>query len=167
MWAVCGLVLLATVSCGSSRQRLEQKLSETVAQYMTENTGADVSVDSVRVLHIDSLSDYTYLLFVEKPIAENYLERLNEEYNAYPEEGSVLQMEQRQEVGHRISEVVGRLERLTDQLVGPSADSTNLKCFFVSARVYMKKGNQVLEPEYYGFPITPDFKVLESEVISE
>jgi hypothetical protein len=31
----------------------------------------------------------------------------------------------------------------------------------------MKKGNQVMEPEYYGFPVTPDFRVLESEAIPE
>ena len=48
---VCGLA-----SCGKSRQaRLENNLKEAISVYMSENLPADVSVDSIVVLHIDSL----------------------------------------------------------------------------------------------------------------
>ncbi|MBQ5533628.1 MAG: hypothetical protein IIU04_08770 [Bacteroidales bacterium] len=160
---VCGLM-----SCGNSRQeRLENNLKEAISVYMSENLPADVSVDSIVVLHIDSLSDYSYLLFVEKPVAENYAEQLNLEYNSYPEDGDVKVLEQRQRVADKITGVVSRLEALDRELSDPRTDSTNLKCFFAAVRIYMKKGNQVLEPEYYGFPVTPDFRVLESEAIPE
>ena len=50
---VCGLA-----SCGNSRQeRLENNLKEAISAYMSENLPADVSVDSIVVLHVDSLSD--------------------------------------------------------------------------------------------------------------
>ena len=160
---VCGLM-----SCGKSRQaRLENNLKEAISVYMSENLPADVSVDSIVVLHIDSLSDYGYLLFVEKPVAEDYADRLNLQYNAWPEDGSTEELEQRQRIGDRITVVVNRLEALDRQLADPRTDSTNLKCFFAAVRVYLKKGNQALEPEYYGFPVTPDFRVLESEMVDE
>lgn len=155
-----GILLL---SCGSRQEKLERRLENAIRGYLTENLEVGMSIDSVCILHIDSLSEYQYLLFVEKPIAENYAEQLNVRYNAFPEDGDVVEMEQRQEIGNQITEVVNKLERLENRL--ETADSTRLKCWFAASRVYMKKGNQVLEPEYYGFPITPDFQVLESEMI--
>ena len=161
------LSLLCIVSCRSPQEKLEQRISETISAYMSENLPADVHVDSVRILHIDSLSDYHYPLFVEKPVAEDYADRLNLQYNAWPEDGSTEELEQRQRIGDRITVVVNRLEALDRQLADPRTDSTNLKCFFAAVRVYLKKGNQALEPEYYGFPVTPDFRVLESEMVDE
>ena len=157
-----GILLL---SCGSRQEKLERRLENAIRGYLTENLEVGMSIDSVCILHIDSLSDYQYLLFVEKPIAENYAEQLNTRYNRYSEDGDAVEMEQRQEIGNQITEMVNKLERLDNQL--EIADSTRLKCWFVASRVYMKKGNQVLDPEYFGFPITPDFRILESEMIPE
>lgn len=159
------LVCVLLSACESRQVKLERKLKAVIQEYMSENVQAGVRVDSVCILHIDSLSDYQYLLFVEKPIAENYAEQLNTRYNRYSEDGDAVEMEQRQEIGNQITEMVNKLERIDNQL--EIADSTRLKCWFVASRVYMKKGNQVLDPEYFGFPITPDFRILESEMIPE
>lgn len=163
------MILVCSLSaCGNSRQaRLEKRLTEAISAYMSENLPADVSVDSIEVLHVDTLSDYGYLLFVEKPVAENYADQLNLQYNSWPEDGSVDELEQRQRIADKIIGVVSRLEAIDRDLSDPRTDSTNLKCFFAAVRIYMKKGNQVMEPEYYGFPVTPDFRVLESEAIPE
>lgn len=152
-------------ACESRQEKLERQLKEVIGGYMTENMQVGISIDSVCILHIDSLSEYQYLLFVEKPIAENYAEQLNARYNSYPEDGDAVEMEQRQEIGGQITEVVNKLEALENRM--ETADTAGLKCWFVASRIYMKKGNQVLEPAYYGFPITPDFRVLESEMIPE
>ena len=164
---VAGLLLLGAVSCRSPQERLERRLSETISAYLSENLPAGVHVDSVSILNIDSLSDYHYLLFVEKPVAENYADQLNLQYNSFPEDGSTEELEQRQRIGDRITVVVNRLEALERRLADPRTDSTNLKCYFAAVRVCLKKGNQALEPEYYGFPVTPDFRVLESEMMDE
>lgn len=167
VFIVSCLSLFCIVSCRSPREKLEQRLEASIVEYLNNNGAADVHIDSVRILHIDSLSDYHYLLFVEKPVAENYADQLNAEYNSYPEDGSVEDLEIRQEIASKITALINRMEALDRQLGDPSTDSTNLKCFFTTVRVYMKKGNQALEPEYYGFPVTPDFRVLESDMIRE
>lgn len=162
----CVLYICVLLSaCGSRQEKLERRLENAIRGYLTENLEVGMSIDSVCILHIDSLSEYQYLLFVEKPIAENHADQLNVRYNSFPEDGDAVEMEQRQEIAGQITDVVNRLERLENRL--ETADSTTLKCWFVASRVYLKKGNQVLEPEYYGFPVTPDFRVLESEMIPE
>ncbi len=161
------LLVCVLAACGNNRQaRLEKELCQTVSQYLTDNLPVGTTIDSVRILHIDSLSDYSYLLFVEKPVAENYLEGLHERYASYPEEGTTEEMLLRQQTGDEITRVINWMDRKEELLRGNSLDTANLKCFFVAVRVFMKQNNQVLEPEYYGFPITPDFEVLESEAIS-
>ena len=165
LWIMLLVCFLA--ACGNNRQaKLEKKLCQTVVQYLTDNLAVGTTVDSVRILHIDSLSDYSYLLFVEKPVAENYLEGLHERYASYPEEGTTEEMLLRQQTGDEITRVINWMDRKEELLRGNSLDTANLKCFFVAVRVFMKQNNQVLEPEYYGFPITPDYEVLESEAIS-
>lgn len=165
VWAVLSALLLT--ACESPQEKLNHRLVSVISQYMEANTGADVRVDSVCILHIDSLSDYQYVLFVEKPVAENYAEQLNRQYVSYPEDGDVVGMQQRQRIGDRITAVINKLEAMDNQLAEGGLDSTNLKCFFVATRVYLSKGRQPMEPEYYGFPVTPDFQVLESDAIPE
>ena len=154
------------MACGDrSRSRLEKRISDTITRYLIENMQVNTVIDSVQILHIDSLSDYGYLLFVEKPVAENYLEGLHERYASFPAEGTTDEMLLRQQTGDEITRVINWLDRKEELLRSNSLDTANLKCFFVAARVYLKQNNQVLEPEYFGFPITPDFEVLESEAI--
>lgn len=154
------------VSCGNIRQnRLEKSLSQTVCRYLTENMAVGTTIDSVSILNIDTLSDYSYLLFVEKPVAENYLEELHEQYASFPEEGTGEEMMFRQQVGDEITRVINWLDRKEDLLQNGQLDTANLKCYFVAVRVFLKRDNQQLDPEYYGFPITPDFEVLESQAI--
>ena len=153
------------VACESKEERLERQLSETIRQYLAENLPSEMQVDSLQFLHVDSLTEYQYLLYVERPIAENHLEELHEAYSTYPDDGDVSLLEKKQQIGDEITAIINRLDRFEDRLVNNLADTTRLKCYFVSVKVYMKQENQVLEPEYYGFPITPDFEVLETEAI--
>lgn len=167
LFAGAVLAALLLPACESSQKKLNRRLETAISRYMEANTGADVKVDSVCILHIDSLSDYHYVLFVEKPIAENYAEELNVRYNSYPEDGDVVALEQRQRIADRITLLINRMETMDRQLTEGTLDSTNLKCFFVATRIYLRKGDKPLEPEYYGFPVTPDFQVLESDAIPD
>lgn len=164
---LCSFLLVCNFSCGGRQSKLEHRLSETIESYLMENSEPGFQIDSLKILHIDSLSDYHYLLFVEKQVAENYLYQMNFRYNSFSEEGNTLEMEQKQLAADRINETINRIEMIDKRLTNPKTDSLNLKYFFTAVKVYAKKDDKILEPVYYGFPITTDFKVVESEAIPD
>lgn len=164
------IVLLTTIlflSCRNEEERLHKKIHDTIEDYVAKDLTPNSRIDSIKILRIDSLSEYQFIDYVLKPVIENEIEELSFQYNHLSENGSTDELILKQQTEQQINILVDKLLYYDKKLKQSANDSGKLSYYFVSTLVFTKT-DTTSSQEYYGFPITPDFKIREiKELISE
>jgi len=166
---LCMLLFMASVlfSCRSEEERFQKKINDAIKEYVAKSLAPNTRIDSIKILQIDSLSEYQFIDYILRPVIENEIEELSFQYNHLSENGSVDELILKQQTEQQINILVDKL-LYYDKKQGVSAnDSDKLSYYFVSTLIYTKT-DTTSSQEYYGFPITPDFQIREiKELMAE
>ncbi|MGI6319627.1 MAG: hypothetical protein ACOXZK_01365 [Bacteroidales bacterium] len=155
------IALLFSIFSCKPKDRLHEQLSESINLYLKENLPIGSVVDSVVILNIDSLNEYTFLYFY-KDFVENSIEILNMEMNYANFHGDEdLANEKLEEIGKAIS-----LSNSYDQKIANYSDpkSAPFKMFFVVTKTYYRDENGKIHAEDIGYPISNGMKVVEMKL---
>lgn len=155
------------LSCRNKEESLHKKIHDTIEDYVAKDLAPNTRIDSIKILRIDSLSEYQFIDYVLKPVIENEIEELSFQYNHLSENGSMDELILKQQTEQQINILVDKLLYYDKKLSLSTKDSGTLSYYFVSTLIYTKT-DTTSSQEYYGFPITPDFQIREiKELIAE
>lgn len=155
------LVIITSItyfSCTRQETIDREKLVKTIDDYVKKNIPEQRTLDSISILKIDSLTDFTYIMFYQQ-FLENSIEMLNMEMNLALTMGDAEKAAQKSE---KISEVWSKSDLYSAYIEDHKGDDkTPFKMYFVITKVYYKLPDKTQEIQDMGFPIDKDFKVVE------
>lgn len=167
-YAICISFILLTISCENKEERMQKKIHKVIEKYILTDLNKGTKIDSIKILRIDSVSDYHFVAFIIKPIIDNRLDELNYQFNHLSDSGSIEELKLKQDTEYEINKLIDKSDFYTDKLTNETLDSTNIRYYFVSTLIYTTDSNNNTSRDYYGFPITTDFQVREiNELIDE
>jgi len=157
--------MLLLASCQSKEERLNKKLQQVIKEYISKDLKKSEQLDSIKILSVDSVSDYHFTKFILERVIDNRIEELSFACSHLSDSGSIEELQLKQKYEREINMLIDKSIYYQSQLKNAYLDSTNFKYFFVSTLIYTTR-NKTPNKEYYGFPITPDFKVREVNEIA-
>lgn len=155
---VAGIILC---SCGLKQKRTEQKLKNTIVEYMQANVEG-LQVDSVHILGTDSLSDMDFA-YMNKVMLQNAEQEIEGNYLLYVEPETPEERVDQYELNERLEWVKAKMCYWDSVMLDDATDTVKLQYYFVASRIYGKIGETVQTFDV-GFPISTDFKVQEIQL---
>lgn len=152
------------LSCNKEK-KLHTKLKQVITEYISKDFEKGEKLDSIKILQVDSVSDYHFTKYILENVIENRLEELSFACSHLSDTTSIEELQLKQKYESEINMLIDKTFYYQSLLKNANLDSTNFKYFFVTTKIYTTKHQQQTQ-EYYGFPITSDFKVREiNEII--
>ena len=69
------------LSCRNKEERLHKKIHDTIEDYVVKSLAPNTRIDSIKILQIDSLSEYQFIDYILRPVIENEIEEMSFQYN--------------------------------------------------------------------------------------
>jgi hypothetical protein len=161
IFSICAM-LLCLCACNDKQEVLNRKLKNTITRYM-ESSVEGFKVESIRILGIDSLTDFQYAGF-NKVIFQNYEEVLEQNYILYVTPATDEEWDEQERISLQLEKIKNKIVQCDSILLSPTTDTVRFQYFFVAAKVFGKNKNAQSELHEIGFPMDKKFKVKELDV---
>lgn len=152
------VIVFTFFSCQREDEKVRENLKKSIENYVQKNLPKGQTLDSISIQNIDSLTEFTYIMFYQQ-FLENSLEMLNMEMNYALTNGENQKasdkMDQISMVWTKSDEYSAYIDRQKGE------DKTPFKMFFVVTKVYYKLPNNTQDIQDIGFPIDQNFNVVE------
>lgn len=152
------ITFIVLFSCTRPETIAREKISKSINDYMMKNLPENRTLDSISIVKIDSLTEFSYIMFYQE-FLENSIEMLNMEMNFALSSGdrdkANEKMEQISRVWSRSDDYLNYIEK------NKGDDKTPFKMYFAITKVYFKLSDKTQEIQDMGFPIDKEFNVVE------
>ncbi len=150
--------LIFLLSCKREETIVREKLQKSIESYVQKNMPKGQTLDSISIQNIDSLTEFTYIMFYQQ-FLENSLEMLNMEMNFALTNGENQKASDKMDQISMVWTKSDEYSAYIDRQKGD--DKTPFKMYFAVTKVYYKLPNNTQDIQDVGFPIDKNFNVVE------
>jgi hypothetical protein len=156
------------VSCQTKEERLHKKFEAIIKDYVSKDLKKGEKIDSIKILDVDTLSDYHFIKDILEPLLNSRIDELSLTLERLPDSDNIENLQVRQKYEREINLLIDKLQYYQTQRVDAHLDTKNLKFYLVNVVITTSNSTKISKKDYYAFPITPDFHIRElNELLSE
>ena len=152
----------AVFGCRNETEKLQKKLTQVITSYVEENM-ENFTVDSVKIMCIDSLTDLDFAYF-QKVIYENRESEIRANRLLYLYPTTDEEFDEQEKLQSQLQNIQNRIQLCDNILLDMKTDTVALQYFFVAAKIFGKDKKGDVKMHEIGFPIDKNLTVKEIEM---